>query len=99
MAMPLQAKTPARSAHKEVTFKVQAEGARQVVVTGDFTGWSTEGIRLRKIRNAEWTATLTLAPGQYQYRLLIDGQWRDDPQAERRVLNPFGSNNCVLVVS
>jgi len=29
----------------------------------------------------------------------VDGQWRDHPDAPRRVSNPFGGENCVLTVS
>jgi hypothetical protein len=41
---------------------------------------------------------LNLAPGEYQYRLLVDGEWKDHSEAKRRVPNAFGSENCVLTV-
>jgi hypothetical protein len=42
---------------------------------------------------------LQLAPGEYQYRLRVDGRWENNPAAERRAANAFGSENDVLVVS
>ena len=37
-------------------------------------------------------------PACYEYRLLVDGQWRDDPQCANRQPNQFGGQNCVLVL-
>jgi len=86
------------SQSKEVPFVVRFKGANEVIVTGDFTGWSREGIRLRKAGQEEFRAALTLKPGEYQYRLIVDGEWTDDPQAKKRVPNPFGGENCVLQI-
>ena len=86
---------------RRVRFRVHIEGAREVVVAGEFTNWSQVGVRLSlapKKKN-EWRGFLHLQPGEYQYRLIVDGEWRDNPDAPRRVPNPFGSENCVLTVS
>ena len=39
-----------------------------------------------------------LEPGQYEYRLRVDGDWTNDPQAEAYVPNTFGTENCVRLV-
>lgn len=83
---------------REVPIVVSAKGAAQVAITGDFTRWSKDGIRLRRGQNDEWRTTLELQPGEYQYKLLIDGEWADDPQAAARVPNPYGGTNCLLKV-
>ncbi|HEX7896880.1 MAG TPA: isoamylase early set domain-containing protein [Planctomycetota bacterium] len=83
---------------KKVTLGIKAPDAREVLLTGDFTDWDKDGIRLARRANGEWSATMELAPGEYQYRLLVDGEWRDHPESEKRVPNPFGGTNCVLVV-
>lgn len=83
---------------KKVTVGLHAPNAREVLLTGDFTEWEKEGIRLAKRPNGEWFATMELAPGEYQYRFLVDGEWRDHPETEKRVPNPYGGTNCVLVV-
>jgi 1,4-alpha-glucan branching enzyme len=85
-------------AYRPIRFSVAASGAKEVIVTGDFTGWTKDGVRLVQLGPGAWETTLKLAPGEYQYRLLVDGVWRDHPDARRRVPNPFGSQNCVLVV-
>jgi 1,4-alpha-glucan branching enzyme len=70
----------------------------EVTVTGDFTGWARAGIPLIFKGYGIWETSLLLAPGEYQYRLLVDGRWQDHPEARKRVPNPFGSQNCVLDV-
>jgi hypothetical protein len=82
-----------------VTLVAPIAGAGKVVATGDFTGWSLDNVRLKRRPDGAWSATLQLEPGEYQYRLLVDGQWRNNPAAERRVGNPYGSENDVLVVT
>lgn len=99
----MSTRTLSRGTHKSARhpypFVVKLEGAHDVAVTGDFIGWSSDGIALHEIQGGEWAVNLDLPPGEYQYRLKVDGQWRDHPEAPRRVPNPFGSENCVLTVS
>jgi len=72
--------------------------AEEVRITGDFTDWLKDGIRLSHNGKNEWRTVLPLGPGRYQYRLLVDGEWKDHADASERVENPFGSKNCVLKV-
>ncbi len=94
----LQAKKKSKDRTRRVPLEVRADGAREVIVTGDFTAWKEDGIRLEKCGDGLWTAVLQLEPGEYQYRLRIDGEWRDHEQAVDRVPNPYGSTNAVLKV-
>ncbi len=85
---------------RDVVVDVHLDGARSVAITGEFTGWSDGGIALREQGvGGRWRARLKLQPGEYQYRLKVDGRWADDPGASRRVANPFGGVNDVLVVA
>jgi len=84
---------------RQINFVVKIPGAREVVLTGDFTNWVKDRIKLQKRGADEWKADFTLSKGTYQYRLLVDGQWQDHLGATHRVANPFGSQNCVLTVS
>lgn len=93
--MDKRAKTPET---KRVPLTARVDGAKSVSVTGEFTGWSEEGIALARGVEGTWQTTLSLAPGEYQYRLRVDGTWRDHSEAQRRIPNVFGSENCVLVV-
>jgi 1,4-alpha-glucan branching enzyme len=84
---------------REVTFTIAAPEAKAVSLAGDFTNWAQSPIPLRKRRGGVWAATIPLGPGTYQYRLLVDGEWQDDPQCPNRVPNSFGTQNCVRQVA
>jgi len=99
MAKTDPAKQAKKSSRKVVTLKTRIGDAREVILTGDFTGWAKDKLRLAKGADGEWAGTIDLAPGEYQYRLLVDGEWRDDPSAQARVPNEFGTTNCLLKVS
>jgi hypothetical protein len=45
-----------------------------------------------------WTKILALPPGRYQYRYVVDGEWREDPENPNAVPGPAGVRNSVLVV-
>jgi len=84
---------------KPVAFFAKAVGAGDVRVTGDFSAWSKAGIRLSNDGHGVWRTMLSLKPGAYEYRLLINGDWADHPEASARVPNPYGTHNCILTVS
>lgn len=48
--------------------------------------------------NGKWTCDVTLAPGTYEYRYVVDGVWMPDPNADHSVLNPYGQRNSLLTV-
>lgn len=98
MAEPKVLEKRLKSSQKRISFVARVESAKAVSVTGDFTGWSEKGIPLSKGPDGNWQASLMLIPGEYQYRLRVDGQWQDHPQAQKRMPNPFGGENCVLTV-
>jgi len=95
--MPKIKEAPKTRARK-VRFTVRLPQADEVILTGDFNQWSPDGILLHHSAGEEWYTQLELPPGDYQYRLRVDGQWQDNPEASRRVDNPFGTQNCVLTV-
>jgi hypothetical protein len=71
-------------------------GARAVCVAGTFNDWQPEKAPLRQKESGEWEIALSLAPGDYEYRFVADGEWVDDPLAGRHVTNPYGGQNAVL---
>jgi 5'-AMP-activated protein kinase regulatory beta subunit len=86
-------------AKQKVTFSYVAPEAHDVLVAGDFTDWEESPVSLKKGKNGAWTTTVSLPPGTYEYRLLVDGEWRDDPGCLQRNPNQFGSENCVCIVN
>ena len=87
-----------KSTKQKVTFSYQKPSAQTVLVAGDFTGWSQAPLALKKDKSGVWKKTISLPPGRYEYRLLVDGEWMDDPQCAHRQPNQFGGQNCVCIV-
>jgi len=95
-------KTSAKPADKPLTRSIQfsyyAPEAHQVSLVGDFNNWKTDSCRLLRANNGEWTASLSLKPGVYDYRFFVDGEWRDDPRSAQKILNSFGTQNARIIV-
>jgi len=85
-------------AKQKVTFSYSAPEARTVSLVGDFTGWQQAPISMKKDKAGRWTKTVSLPPGKYEYRLLVDGEWRNDPQCPNRTHNQYGDENCVCII-
>jgi 1,4-alpha-glucan branching enzyme len=83
---------------KKVIFTIALPEAREVFVAGDFNGWNTQSHRLKKSFNGKWQLGMNLTPGRYEYRFLVDGQWLNDQKCRDLSPNPYGSENCVLIV-
>lgn len=83
---------------RAVSFEYFNPDAREVLLTGSFNGWQPSSTPMSKQHGGRWFRELLLSPGTYEYRLVVDGQWQDDPMAERFVANSFGGLNCVLEV-
>jgi len=87
-----------KTAHEKVIFEFSAPQAQEVFLAGDFNDWATGMNLMKKDKKGVWKATLPLAPGRYEYRFLVDGQWENDPSCFCCVANQFGSMNCVRTV-
>jgi len=83
---------------RTVVFEHFNPTAREVFLVGAFNDWQPRGTPMKKQRGGKWTAELLLKPDAYEYRLIIDGQWEDDPMAQRFVANPFGGLNSVIEI-
>lgn len=82
-----------------VLFLQPSSIGRRVVVTGDFNEWSDSGVILElDERKGTFQAKVSLPPGMWQYRLIVDGRWTPDPYNPHCLPNPFGELNSVFVV-
>jgi 1,4-alpha-glucan branching enzyme len=88
-----------KTGKQKITFSFTAPDAQSVLLAGDFTGWQEAPLALKKQKGGLWKKTVSLPPGRYEYRLLVDGEWRDDPQCATHHPNQFGGQNCVCVVN
>ena len=83
---------------KSIQFSYYAPNAHQVCLVGDFNNWNTNSCYLTKSNNGEWSTSLQLKPGVYDYKFFVDGEWREDPNSCERVPNTFGTQNDRIVV-
>ena len=88
---------------REVTIRFRDPSAGDVRIAGDFNGWIPDkGVRSVIESNGQtrvWTKVLHLPPGTYQYRYVVDGEWRQDPTNPRSVPSASGRENSVLVIT
>ncbi|MCX7679173.1 MAG: hypothetical protein N2316_08125 [Spirochaetes bacterium] len=61
-----------------VEFRLYKPNARFVSIVGDFNHWNPENDILRRGTDGIWRLKKRLAPGEYRYKYLIDGQWEVD---------------------
>lgn len=80
---------------KKEIFRVKEPNAQRVLLAGDFTNWEERAIPMQKGAEGVWTASVVLSPGPHAYLFIADGRWREDPQCEVRVPNPYGGVNMV----
>ena len=75
---------------------IDADADAEIVhLAGDFDGWNP--IPMTRGNNA-FSTSVELYPGEYQYKFIVDGVWRDDPAATASVANGFGTMNSVIHV-
>ena len=70
-----------------------ASAARRIAVAGTFSDWKP--IAMQRQIDGSYQAKLTLKPGTYEYRFVVDDQWISDPDHPQRVANGYGATNSV----
>jgi chromosome partitioning protein len=87
---------------RDVVVEYRDEDARDVRIAGDFNGWVPDkGVQSTTRSEGEtrvWTKILKLSPGTYQYRYVVDGEWREDPLNPEHAPGPLGQRSSLLVV-
>jgi len=87
-----------RSKEKDTQFKFKAPQAKKVSVGGSFNNWNPNAFLAKKDSKGNWSVTVGLTPGTYEYKFYVDGAWMTDPACKKTVNNPFGSVNSVVEV-
>jgi len=85
--------------HDAVVFVTLYPRAEAVQIAGDFNNWQPATTPMERVgESGVWQAKMKLPHGTYRYRLVVDGQWQQDPYNERTEMNPYGEYNSVLEV-
>lgn len=81
------------------SFQYYAPSARKIVLAGDFNDWSTDLMAMRKQTNGMWRIDLYLPNGIYEYKFIVDGDWKEDPNARfRKHVDGYNTHNSVVVI-
>lgn len=84
---------------KRVTFTVKAQSKVKVSVAGTFNKWTPcEKIMTDKTGKGDYSVSMLLSKGKYEYKFLIGDKWTIDPECEEWVTNDLGSMNSVIIV-
>ena len=88
-------------------FECRAPAAQAVFLAGSFNDWKADATPMTKDGEGNWSVTLDLPPGRYQYKFVVDGNWCCEPgcddhqscQSHDCVANECGTQNRVIEVT
>jgi len=86
--------------NEAIVFVTLYPRAGSVQVAGDFNNWQPMATPMEKVGDSSgvWQTKMNLPPGRYRYRLVVDGQWQQDPYNHHTELNQFGEFNSIVEV-
>lgn len=91
-------KRSAPDSRQTVVLRFRGYADNDVQLAGDFNNWEPDQNVATRRNGDTVEKTIKLQPGVYQYRLVVDGQWRDDASNPERMQNLMGGYNSILRV-
>ena len=91
-----KAKSKKQIKRRKVTFSLDSSDAKEVILMGDFNNWNPKKHLMKNDGNGIWNKAVMLPPGNYEYKFLVDGEWKRDPNNEQTCPNCFGTYNSVF---
>lgn len=83
-----------------ILFTLNAPHNAQVLVVGDFNAWSEEHGEMTYVQEEQvWKRYVSLPPGKYHYKFIVNGEWLSDPANPHEGENAFGGKNSVIQVN
>ena len=71
----------------------------EILLAGEFNNWVPDlNVELRRTPEGEWVKFLAVAPGRYEYKFVVHGDWLADTRNPRRAENGVGTQNSVIDV-
>lgn len=94
--MANQARVNARG---NVTFYLKGyTKAKEVILSGSFNEWKEHDIKMVRAGNDGWQIKMSIPPGLYEYKFIVDGEWMHDPANKATVRNQYRTLNSILSV-
>lgn len=95
-------KSSIKNSSKDVSrlteFKISVPKAKRVSLAGSFNNWDANALSAKKDIRGNWTVKVSLNPGKYEYKFIVDGNWLNDPKCASTVANNFGTQNSIIEV-
>ncbi|HHH35362.1 MAG TPA: hypothetical protein ENK48_00865 [Gammaproteobacteria bacterium] len=88
---------PPEPLSRRVVFNFPADSG-EIQIAGDFNDWIPDRHVETRHGNGVITKILHVQPGVYQYRLVVDGRWQEDPANPHQIANLYGEINSILRV-
>jgi 1,4-alpha-glucan branching enzyme len=83
----------------EITFVCTlAPETQTAYLVGSFNNWHPTKHPMAKRNDGSFRKKLTLEPGRYEYKFIVDGIWLNDMEAEENIMNSYGTMNSVVYV-
>lgn len=92
-------KRTGKAVRRSVLFTLEDAPGRQVFVAGSFSDWQPKHRLSDKEGSGFYSCRILLPPGEYQYKFVVDGEWRLDAANPSFTPNDFGTLNSLLSVT
>ena len=84
---------------KKVTFTHAGKPGHSVEIAGTFNDWTPDKTpMIFNGKTGAYSCTLELAPGIYEYKFIIDGEWVVDDSNPNFASNDFGTLNSIAQI-
>lgn len=83
---------------QKVVLRFYGFAGRDVKLAGSFNDWRPDQGVITRTEHGVVEKIVMLMPGTYEYRLIVDGIWQEDPSNPEQVSNYSGGFNSVLQV-
>ena len=86
-----------RTARRKVEFQLEIGPGHDVGVAGSFNNWENRRM-VDRDGDGIYRCVMLLEPGHYEYKFIVDGEWKLDDSNPNFCPNSLGTLNSVLVL-
>ncbi len=99
LAMLVSASPSSAAVSVHFTYRPDTSDPGQISVAGEFNNWNASAdLMSDDDGDGVFEATIEIEPGRYEYKIVVDNVWMEDPVATEQTANPFGEFNSVITI-
>jgi 1,4-alpha-glucan branching enzyme len=80
---------------EQVEISCDARNAESVFLVGTFNAWNPSACPMKRSADGVWRVSLKVAPGIYEYKFLVDGEWVCKPGVHELDPTLLSDSDCV----